>query len=171
MDSTINRTPYKDVTDEFEAKKYWGGYNTPYFKEIGDFLGYEYGYEDEERSKIIKEWAPGPMRFDALKSLIWFNNRTIEENPCGSIAPWCDLGPSKYAFGAVDAKVTWTSWRKQNNQKIQAVLSPTFNENLPYFTFNNPDFINIPQLLGPILFNKTWIDVEFLNGTFSQEVF
>lgn len=75
-----------------------------------EFLGYEFNYDQEPWASIIKEWAPGPISFDQLKSLIRFNNRSIEENPCGSIAPRCDLGPSKYAFGAVDAKITWSSW-------------------------------------------------------------
>jgi len=70
MDATIGMMPSKDVTQEFLAKKYWGGYNTAYFKEVRDFLGYNYTYDEEPRAPIIKEKAPGPISFETLKALI-----------------------------------------------------------------------------------------------------
>lgn len=87
MDATIGLTPFKDVTQEFLEKKYWGGYNTAYFKEVLDFLGYNYTYEEEPRAAIIAERAPGPLSFEDLKSLIRFNNKTIPDTCKAVIAP------------------------------------------------------------------------------------
>jgi hypothetical protein len=37
--------------------------------------------------------------------LLLLISKTDKNNPCGDIAPRCDLGPNKTPFGAVDAKV------------------------------------------------------------------
>jgi len=76
-------------------------------------LGYEITYDTEERAIIVRDkiLELGNPTFENIQELIRSNNNV--ENPCSGISPRCDLAAheqGRRAFGAVDAKITKTSW-------------------------------------------------------------
>lgn len=91
-----------------------------------------------------------------MKKLLLTNDN---ENPCGGIAPRCDITEKNpELFGMIDQKIASSSVLSSNT--FEAISGPpTNNGKYPYFNWTN--WPNAAHLGMPDVFNFTWVKLPF----------
>lgn len=147
----------EDLTSMLFSKSYIASYNTPYFNEVFDILGYKssnrsrYGYTN--RAKIIDKYINSPtFSVDDMKKLIRYIDFTDVDD---TISPRSDLSNvNKRLFGGVDAKISLSN----DNHNSLIIQGPTNNKDIGVgvFCFDG-EFQNYPHKGLSECYDFKWI--------------
>mmetsp|Transcript_544 Transcript_544/g.542 ORF Transcript_544/g.542 Transcript_544/m.542 type:complete len:376 (-) Transcript_544:91-1218(-) len=162
LDAIMGDSEAFDVSKEFKAKGYWGGYNVPFSQRIFEECHYDpvnHGYNTDERARIIASKIGEANTPESIRSLIRYNGNPSA--PCGSISPRCDLSEKGgSAFGAIDSKYTQATWIKNGSIKVLGVGAPTWNieEGFPPFKFSGR-YKDVPHRETPEELSFGWHEI------------
>ncbi|TKR66837.1 hypothetical protein L596_023072 [Steinernema carpocapsae] len=161
-------TMARDMSWFLKKYKYWPSYNVPYFNEISKMSGFEgrgskynwwrWGYTP--RARIFDRDQHKVKDIPTLRALMRYNNYTHDEfSKCkctppytaeGAISARGDLNPSNGTYeldgmghrnhGSLDYKGTNYELFKQ--LRIDAIGGPTYNENVPFFSWTTTDIVS-----------------------------